>query len=133
MNEIHSSHFCFALNYGVFSIVTGSSEHRWRYSCSRRVLTAAHCAPTTNLSLATFIVEGGGSGRVTDLKLVSKVKSFYTHPKYLDGKKADWDIAVVELEQEIQLNDELVPLKMKDLKDVTLLKSDNVTIGGWGF
>lgn len=100
---------------------------------SRWVLTAAHCAPTADLPLSTFIVEGGGSGKVADLKRISMVKNFFVHPNYPQRKKADWDVGIIELEENIDFSSELAPIKMKDIKDVTIFKGDTVTISGWGF
>ncbi len=105
---------------------------------SRFILTAAHCVDYYQPFEVKIL--GGGSGARTELKELSKVKAIYVHPDYSDWgdgiKRAD--IALVELESDIEFSDTLRPIHLPEsnllvgFNHPTNFQKD-IAVTGWGY
>lgn len=74
---------------------------------SKFVLTVAHCAADGDAKVPVLIKLGlkeQGKSDNSDLSQIINIKSFRKHPKFRFSKKY-FDIALVELEEEVEIND----------------------------
>lgn len=97
---------------------------------SNWVITGAHCFPNSH-ALETFVVEGGGTGRLKDLKTLSKIQSIHKHPNNVRNGDL-WDVVLVELATKVKFSANLNAIRLKDLSNLRLSLGDEVNISGWG-
>ncbi len=102
----------------------------------RYILTAAHCVVLP--SKYRVEVHGGGSGKLSDVKKLGKIKKIFAHPKYQDedpdGKvHFKNDIALIYLGQDIRFNKAVKPIKLIKFRDnLKDLLRGRLGIAGWG-
>lgn len=120
---------------------TTIEEHPWQvslqYASSHRcggsiigqkwIITAAHC--TVNLPVQVLAVRVGSSKHASGGTVI-EIKNYVNHPKYNEAT-LDYDISVLELENEIGFNDKIRSIKLPN-GDLNLYDGTMCQISGWG-
>ncbi|KAK6623952.1 hypothetical protein RUM44_010808 [Polyplax serrata] len=94
----------------------------------RYALTAAHCTASKN---AVVVL---GSHRINDNepeKVLVKAKKLIPHPKYNFPIGLANDIAIVELAEEVELNENIQVVKLAD-SGIGSLEGETAQVSGWG-
>lgn len=94
----------------------------------RFVLTAAHCQTNilSGVGWGSFLPDVFVRGRI-------RVKRFIIHPKYRPELNAPYDVALVELEEPLPLDDWLQPACVLVQRNDLLLRHHQITAIGHGF
>lgn len=103
-----------------FSFVCGGS-----IISRTRILTAAHCVIEGRL----FFVKAGSSSIFGTAYRVGKVTK---HPEY-DDNTFEYDFAILELKNRIELNPQTQPIKFANAKDVDIPDGSMLEVFGWGY
>nr|AAQ75386.1 trypsinogen [Pediculus humanus]AAQ82537.1 trypsinogen [Pediculus humanus] len=89
------------------------------------VVTAAHCVYEQNHKSLAF---RAGSSKANVGGVVVKAKKVHVHPKY-DDQFVDYDVAVVELQQDLEFNKNVQPVEVTKTEPT---ENTNVRVSGWG-
>jgi V8-like Glu-specific endopeptidase len=97
----------------------GAGVHKkriWLPNCgatlltSKFLLTAAHCFK--NNPIFKVVLGDNNLGQPSDnfFRIERNIKNIFTHPKFQKNDEAYYDVAIIELDQEVVLNDFIQPI-----------------------
>ncbi|XP_037834378.1 ovochymase-2 [Kryptolebias marmoratus] len=98
------------------------------------ILTAAHCFPSVSKDFLgdVRVLVGEFDLRAKDEdEQVFQIKSVSVHEKYSPASPMNYDVALVELDQHIQMGARVKPICLP-LPDVSLPPQTSCIVGGWG-
>ncbi|KAM8961843.1 serine protease ami-like [Pelodytes ibericus] len=93
------------------------------------ILSAAHCAPTSNKTLKVML--GASSLKEpSNTKLEFEIKTYIVHPLY-NTSSSDHDLMLLKLPQKVTVNNAVKPLPFQK-ENITIPESTKCLVAGWG-
>ncbi|KAE9550132.1 hypothetical protein FO519_006669 [Halicephalobus sp. NKZ332] len=99
------------------------------------VMTAGHCVYGSTNNPGSFRVKTGVFDEQATNEtgeVVHEVKKIYLHPKYVAFPDPLWDVALIEMVQDITMGDHVQPICIPSQDNKTIVEPNTAWATGWG-